>query len=254
MGHTATLQHTPMGDDVGWTVSLRGVLKTLIIGLVIVGVGHAAAMFIRFGLGYDMARGLVPLFHLDNEANVPTLYSVALMLVISTLAVLIMRLPKASQGGRFQWRLLAVAFLFLAADEIFSLHEILSSILSSTFELSGVFHYAWIIPYSALAVVFAIVMMPWFFRLNLYTQILCLIAGTLYVGGAIGMEVVAGLYQTSLIEQDAVGRTLNADLLSTVEETMEILGLSVFLYALAQKLAGGTGKIHLAVQVEDPDT
>ena len=54
-----------------------------------------------------------------------------------------------------------------------------------------------------------------------------LLAGSIYVGGALGMEMVSGYYA------DAVGqRNLMYGLRTSVEKIIEMVGVSVFIYAL----------------------
>ena len=69
------------------------------------------------------------------------------------------------------------------------------------------------------------------------TCVLFLLAGAVYVGGALGMEMVAAVYDQSHGYENAVTASL-----STVEETMEMLGLVLFNYALTAQPVVGVGR------------
>ena len=56
-------------------------------------------------------------------------------------------------------------------------------------------------------------------------------AGAVYVGGAIGMEMIGGFYQ------DVYGYDLTYVLLQTIEEVGEMLGIVIFIYALCYYLS-----------------
>jgi hypothetical protein len=74
------------------------------------------------------------------------------------------------------------------------------------------------------------------------------IAAVLFVGGAVGMELIAG----RMIE--AIGynyRSLPMELEYLVDETMEMLGASYFLTALLRYVELGGDPLLLAVVVPD---
>jgi hypothetical protein len=60
------------------------------------------------------------------------------------------------------------------------------------------------------------------------------VAGALYLGGAVGMEIAAG---------GAAGGTKAGLLLGTLEETLEMAGLILFGYALLRFLARPDGRV-----------
>ncbi|MBU3922576.1 MAG: hypothetical protein KJ961_18425, partial [Alphaproteobacteria bacterium] len=52
----------------------------LALVLVFVFFMHGLAMIVAHGLGYPVAKGFVPLFHIDFEHNLPTLVALLLLL------------------------------------------------------------------------------------------------------------------------------------------------------------------------------
>jgi hypothetical protein len=65
-----------------------------------------------------------------------------------------------------------------------------------------------------------------------------ILAGAIYVGGALGMEMAAGVY-----DERHGYNTATTAVLSTIEETMEMVGLVVFIHALMQYLAAAHGSL-----------
>lgn len=233
--------------SVRFDVTPHRAVRALLIGFAILLAGHIAVMFIRHGLGLDTAKGLVPLFHFDSEFNVPTVYSVALMLLISISLFAIFVLCRDRGEGQTGWRLLGYVFLFLAADELWSLHETLDQLIRTQIETSGIFYYAWVVPYAVIGLVLAAILLPWFLRLERNLQLPFMLAGMCYVGGAMGFEMIGGAYYSTLDEAREVYRTFTGDLISSVEEAMEITGLSVFLWALVLRLTQRSGNISIQI-------
>ena len=74
--------------------------------------------------GHDYIYGLVPLFHVDYERNIPTGFSVLLLLFAALLLAVITGLERSQAGSpMFYWASLSFGFLFMAADEGWSFHE-----------------------------------------------------------------------------------------------------------------------------------
>jgi len=73
----------------------------------------------------------------------------------------------------------------------------------------------------------------WKFIIDLNPTIrkLFLMAGAIYVGGAIGMEMIDGFYF------DVYGQDLTYELLTILEEVGEMLGIAIFIYALCYYLS-----------------
>ncbi len=100
-------------------------------------------------------------------------------------------------------------------------------IFSRAFGLSGIFYYAWVLPFSILVFVFLVFYAPFFLRLPGRTRNLIALAGTLYLGVALGAEIVA-----ALVHQDGNRETLVFVGIFTLEEWLEMTGISVFIFAL----------------------
>lgn len=191
----------------------------------------------KYEAGHDYLFGLVRLFDVDEEANIPTLFSTLLLLLAGLLLALIGREEKTSGGqDAARWMLLSAVFLFLAVDESAALHELL--ILPGR-ELLGkespdIFYYAWVIPYFVLVLALAAYFFGFFLRLPGAIKIRFLLAAALFVGGSIGFELAEG------VEDKIYGQNnMLYSVLTTVEEGMEMAGVIVFIHALLQYIAVG---------------
>lgn len=183
-------------------------------------------------------RGLL----FDEEANIPTFLAFGLLLFCSVLLALIAaRAFLARQAFRFHWALLAALFLLIAFDEAAALHERLSGPVRAALDASGWLYFAWIVPFGGFVAVLALLYLPFLRRLPAPFGRLFVLSAALYVGGALGMEMPGAAYY------EAHGkRNFTYQLLTTVEETLEMLGAAVFGYALMRFLAHAGGGVRLA--------
>ena len=208
-------------------------------------VANCCALFVQYALDHPEVWGLVPLFHFDREQNLPTFFS-ALMLLVSA-ALLYAAALKANNTGKDTrpWMLLALVFAFLSVDEVTSIHEKIDALIKFYTPASGILHHAWVAPYGVAVTLLAIVLGPWFFKLERRLQVLFFTSGALFVGGAIGVEIVNCLYYSGLADHTPGTTTLTGDILASVEELGEMAGVALFIYTLLTHLAGEHGKIRL---------
>ena len=180
----------------------------------------------------------VKLFDLNKEGNIPTFFQASTLLLCSALlAIIAFAKKKEDAPYRLHWKALSVIFLFLSLDEASQLHEMTSKPLRSALNASGFLHYTWVI----LGVVFSLIVLLAYLRfladLPRKSRNLFLVAGALFIGGALGMEMISGYYFSSYGTQPLpISRLcnfrLNLTKLRTVEELLEMLGIVVFIYAL----------------------
>lgn len=212
---------------------LARILGTLLVAVFFM---HGLALIVSHGLGYPVALGFVPLFHVDFENNVPTLVAVGLLVSSALTCAWASVLETARPRHRGTWALLALLFLFLAADEALSLHEQLNAVTKAQFSEYDLPLFAWIIPYSIAVLLIGAYLLRWFLELDRHLQVSLLLSGGIFLMGAIGLEYIAsGLYE-SLPEDREVYRTLSIDLLATVEEACEFIGVSLFLHTMVKRL------------------
>ena len=193
----------------------------------------------KYAFDHDYQWGLLRLFDLDGESNVPAWYSsVALFLCVPLLV-----LVSAKKGGPYvrHWQILGVVFVLLSLDEAASFHEPLSWKLQAGLDSHGIFYYAWVIP-AILFVLFILMTYRRFLQgLPRETRSRFLMAGAIYVTGAIGLEMVESWY----VELHG-NQNLFMALTIGVEEGLEMLGVVLFIRALLLYL--GPGPIAMRVR------
>jgi hypothetical protein len=170
----------------------------------------------------------VPLFDLYEESNVPTFYSAIAILLCACLIALIAGFKrKHNDSFARHWTVLAVIFLYLSVDEASGIHEWLSLPTKRIIDLRGLLYYAWVIPGMILVVVFAAFYLRFVWNLPSKTRCVFCTAASLYLAGAIGMELLGGLHH----ERYGIDN-INYGLLVLLEESLEMTGIVVFAYGL----------------------
>ncbi|WP_437309211.1 hypothetical protein [Sorangium sp. So ce388] len=171
--------------------------------------------------------GVVPLLSLSYEQNVPTWYTSSLLLACSLLlAVIAIGAGRAGAFARHWWGL-AAAFLYISLDEVVELHEAASSWL----DLSGALYFSWVIPAAVVVAVFALAYLRFLSHLPRDTRNRFILSGCIYVAGALVLELPLGYWT-----EQAGSDNLVYALIDFVEESLEMLGVNLFLLSLVDYL------------------
>jgi cellulose synthase/poly-beta-1,6-N-acetylglucosamine synthase-like glycosyltransferase len=219
--------------------------------LVLLSIG---GQFSKFMLGHAFLKGLVPLFYVDVEQNIPTYFSVFLILFAALLLAVIAilngkeRIPHVSK-----WVILSFGFLFMAFDEAFQFHERLNILVGRLLGdgTLGVFYFPWIIPGIALVFVLGLFFLRFLLDLPTTTRFRFLMAATFYIGGAIGVELIGSRHAELRGYEN-----WTYSMIATIEESLEMAGLIVFIGALLNYCAHNYKKVRFrfgAQQVAAPD-
>ena len=187
-----------------------------------------------YGFGAD--KHWLDVVNMDRELNLPTLFSI-LLLIMS--AVLLQRLSTIEwNDDAADWALLSRIFVFLALDEALQIHEILI-LPGLRHQIHPALASTWVIPYGLIALG-----LLWRFRrfltaLPAKTSARFLRAGSIYLTGAIGMEMVGSFaVRSGLIRLHSFWYGA----ITGIEESLELFGLILFLYALMQELLMRNGE------------
>ena len=176
---------------------------------------------------------LTELFSLSYEANVPTWYASSLLLVAALLLGQIAgRVAEVGGAHRRRWAALAGIFAYLSLDEAIEIHEYLVYLVS--FETSGVLLFAWVIPATLLLAVLGAFYLPFLRDLPVASRRRFVVAGVIYVGGALLMELPLGWWVDHHGDDN-----LTYGVLDWVEETLELVGATLFIRALQLHLRSG---------------
>jgi hypothetical protein len=204
---------------------------------------HAVINGLRFALGNEKLYGLVYMFSVGADGNFPTYYSSFALLFAGLLLALISYM--VSKMGRVHagyWLGLGGVFCFLALDEMLELHERLIEPVRNLTHASGLLYYAWVIPYAVALLVLGLVYLRFMFNLPRRTAVWFILSGAVYVGGAVGFEMLGGLFFESY-----GSNTPGYVVLQTIEEAMEMIGIVMFIYALTDYICRELGGVEIRI-------
>ena len=207
---------------------------------------HVGVLLSRFGWGHGRLYGLLPLFDLDQEQNLPTFFSGALFLANAALLALIWRTRRSARRER-GWAGLACLFCFLAFDELLSVHETLILPVREAYHLGGPLYYAWVVPYVLALAVLSLAYIPFWVRLDPSDRRRIGLSAAVYLSGAVGLELVEVWYADLTQERFDLVRGV----LTGLEESLEMAGLIIFLYSLLRTLESQCGELRFVLTSAD---
>lgn len=191
---------------------------------------------------YTTATGwpTLGLFSLSLEGNFPTWYS-SLLLFACGITLLLVAKGARQNTAPFarRWALLGCIFLFMSLDEAVELHEQLGRL----FKGHGVLYFSWVIPASVIVLIIGLAYLPFLKHLPSKTRLRFIVAGILYVGGALVLELPLGAWA-----ERAGTENLVYVLIDWVEESLEIFGATLFLVSLLAHLGETHGGLQLAAK------
>ncbi|HEX5172396.1 MAG TPA: hypothetical protein VFW11_24640 [Cyclobacteriaceae bacterium] len=181
---------------------------------------------LKGGLGFK----IFSLLTVDFQSSLPTLFNTILVVIaFIVLAMISLHIRKMKSDEVYNWLLLTAAFLLLSLDENPSVHNIFVTVFNK-YGVVGqrlVMNYAWGMPYGALVVIFVFFLIRFVNALPRDIAIGFVVSGFIYVFGAI----VIGLYGANLLHiHDRY--SIRYVLLASYEESLEMIGLTLFIYYL----------------------
>ncbi|MEG4343385.1 hypothetical protein QUB70_08850 [Microcoleus sp. A003_D6] len=199
---------------------------------------------------YPSRDYFVKAFNVDAERNIPTLYSF-LALLFSSLLLGAIAYAKNLDSCRYKqhWKILSFIFLYLSIDEAGQLHEKLIDPTRSLLNATGFLYFTWIVPFGFLVAIFLLSYTKFLLHLPVSTRKLFVAASALYIGGAIGMEIPGG-YLASTTGKESVPYLIVA----TIEESLEMLGIVVFIHALISYIKTYLGGVSLNIYIPGKNT
>lgn len=225
-----------------FVVHPKRVGQTLTLTAFFLALASIIGQIFRYFLGRERLLGLVSLFNMNYENNIPTLYSALLLLLCSMLLVLV-ALAKQQLKNRFitHWWILSILFLYLSFDELVGIHESINSNLGTELQLwkTG----QWDILNSALLSVFALGYTRFFLHLPRKIQRLFLLSGSIFVLGAIGIELIGRQYFSSIYNQSY----FIAEIITTFEEFLEMIGTTIFIQTMILYIDSCLGGINIRI-------
>jgi hypothetical protein len=142
--------------------------------------------------------------------------------------------------------MLSAIFILMSLDETAHIHEAIGEKLHLALNTGGFLLFAWVIPAAIFVALLALVYRRFLLNLPRKTRLLFVVSGAMYVGGAIGMELLEGKYLGTSVTMPVVWI-----IITTIEETLEISGLIVFLHTLmSYSMIEGRSELELRTAPE----
>jgi len=213
-------------------VELRFFVFLLVMNFLSIAADH---YFKTHHRSYLIDTYLVKLFYFDAEKNILAYFSTFNLFLCAALCYLIYKTDASRYFKR--WFYLALVFVFLAFDELISIHEALTGPTRALVQKAlgtqqiGVLYYAWVVPYLVLLAVAAVYFYKFVFALPKKILINFIISAVIFVSGAIVMEMVGGV-----VAQKFGMASFPFYLSATIEESLEMLGIIFFARTLVQYL------------------
>lgn len=207
-----------------------GVLLGCVACLVLAGVTASYIAFEVFPEKLDQlvfARS-IGFFDLDHERNLPAWFSTLLLSSAALLSLVIGILHfRCRLAWARHWLTIGLLFLLLSLDESVSLHERAVEPLRAALGAGGLLYWTWVVPGAIFVLGVTAIYWKFVFSLPPQIRLLAITSASLYVAGALGLEMVGGYYA----ELDADGSFLYQTI-AALEEGLEMLGASLFIYTL----------------------
>jgi hypothetical protein len=197
-----------------------------IVGVLLI--ANLVCIYLKFVLGKNFQ--FIRTFYFNTESNIPSLYS---SLAIIACAVVLFQISslrgEVDKRRHFHWKIMGYVFIFLGVDEFISIHESLTGVTRRAIgDGAGYLHYAWVLPYMIVFSVVFVYMARFFLRLPAWLKLQFVLAGSVFVAGAVGVEMICGKYEVV----NGTTNTLTYALLATAEELLEMMGIIIFIHGL----------------------
>lgn len=226
-------------------LSSTRITRTLLLCMGLLLLGHLAAFiedYVRHATSRT-AKNIIRWFDFNLEHNFPTWFSV-MLLALSMLLLLLIYLHHRNNRDKdaHYWLVLSFIFLFLSMDEMVQVHEEVARILRPELgeNVPAIFYWAWVIPYGIFALLSGLYFLRFVIGLPAGTRRLFILSAVLFIGGALGLELIEGYFYVKYSLNHIYNRILYC-----IEELCEMGGIILFIHALLQYME--TRQIRVAV-------
>lgn len=224
---------SPASDVIA--LSHQPIVFTLAVCIIILLLFSLAGQIARFQFGRPFVFGLIDLFYVDLENNLPTWYqSVNFLFAAALLGAIGHTARREGRPFARHWGILALGFAYLSLDEMASLHERLINPLQRIIQPGGAWAPTWVIAGLIGAAVAGLFFLPFIQHLARRQKLQVAVAGALFIGGSIGVEMwTASMFDTA---DPNFKNSFRYALMAHLEELLEMVGLLVFIDLLLKQL------------------
>jgi hypothetical protein len=201
------------------TIMLVAIMSALVaIHLLAMQANFNDSLGLKEALGFEYWQ--VAIFDLDEEESFGTWFSTAILLSASVLSLLVAAsLRSAADSMHRWWTMLGLGFGLLSIDEVVGLHELFNTLYEDV---------PWTTAGFSVFVLAGFCFLPFLWHYRWRSSGLFLVAGVIYASGAIGVERYSGTDINSL----------GYNMLTGLEEGLEMLGVIIVIYALLDVIRG----------------
>lgn len=220
-------------------ISLDVVLRAAVAAVVLVTLANLVGIAMAPWEGDGFASGTAEWLLLANENNPPT-WLASMLFLLAAGAAALCAAAAPSEDRRWWWATGLLLTLF-SLDEVASMHEKLDDYLNiDTDALPDFLGYGWVIPGVVILAGIATLFFRFVRRQPHATRAGILVGMGVIVLGAVGVEIVAAWWD-SKNGRDNAGYYL----ISTVEETLEMVGSLILLATLGAHAARGATRFFV---------
>jgi hypothetical protein len=223
-------------------MSSRQVGRALLTLIACLLAADLAVAVMAFGFGRDHLMGMRKLLDVNTERSIPTWFSIV-QLTASSALLAVIAASKRARMDRFApyWWLLSAGFAYLSLDESVQLHEYsgagVTKFITALIPLRS---FAWVALGAAAAAAAFALFFPFLRGLPQRFRHRFLWAGACYLGGALGVELLGGVYEIG-----TRARSFELAVAHALEEGMEMAGIALFISALLSYIASEMGEISI---------
>lgn len=164
------------------------------------------------------------ILNFDYETNIPTLFSSVNLLISSLLCYKIY-----SALSNKSWLIVSIAFIFASIDETARIHERLSLFVFVNTNIP----FSWPYIYFSFIVVFFLIFKNFFVIFKKNTKKIIIMSFILFISGSLGFELISFLNSDDFNPANPLKSKI---ILSTIEESLEIIGVIIFNFGLLKYL------------------
>ena len=241
-------------------ISPRRITRTLTLIVLFLTCASIAAMSADAIWGHQGLLKFLRIFKANSDHTAGTWYSSLTLLLCSSLLGIIAA-AKKRYGDRYtrHWGVLSIIFLLLSVDEVAKIHETIgtmfwTSVKSADLIPRSFMNYAsvyfWIVPGAVFVLIVLLGYLRFLAHLPKKTLVLFLVAGALFVGGALGMEILEARRVSYFAETKNVPYNPEIWLAvqTSIEEALEMSSIIVFIYALLSYIGSHVKEVTLQIR------
>jgi len=213
------------------SIPTKKIVRFLFIITIVLNILGLLRNIFEYVLNFEYGSDLLEIFNLNEEKNIPALYS-ALILLFSGVILYLISLNKRNPKDRYyhHWLWLSIIFFYLSLDEAISIHENFK--VRFLLEKDNVlYNDSWVIIFSILVAIFIFSYRRFLLHLPWSTRKMFIISGGIYIFGCMGMEVVG-----SFTEEFYGKASMVHAMATTIEEFLEMIGIVIFIKTLLSYL------------------